>query len=129
MRQARRIRDLTTAVMFVGWFGNRLKGWLRQTLLGLNKVRATTARRTVALGIEVAVAGKLSRAVFRDFVAPPRRHEFNHVDVLLADTEADVSGQHLPAVVLSEHLQLSVPAFDPASFNPTGWERDVNDRI
>ncbi|MDE0178720.1 MAG: glycosyltransferase [Gammaproteobacteria bacterium] len=129
MRQARRIRDLTTAVMFVGWFGNRLKGWLRQTLLGLNKVRATTARRTVALGIEVAVAGKLSRAVFRDFVAPPRRHEFNHVDVLLADTEADVSGQHLPAVVLSEHLQLSVPAFDPASFNPIGWERDVNDRI
>ncbi|MCY3837756.1 MAG: hypothetical protein OXH09_03750, partial [Gammaproteobacteria bacterium] len=79
LRKARRIRDLATAAMFVGWFGNRMKGWLRQTVLGLNKVRATTARRTVALGIEVAVAGKLSRAVFRDFAALPRRHEFNHV--------------------------------------------------
>ena len=129
LRRARRIRDLSTTVMFVGWFRNRLKGWLRQTVLGLNKVRATTPRRTVALGIEVAVAGKLSRAVFRDFLAPPRRHEFNHVDALLADTQADVARQHVPAVVLSEHPQLSVPAFDPASFNPIGWQRDVNDRI
>ena len=129
LRRARRIRDLSTAAMFVGWFGNRLKARLRQTVLGLNKVRATTARRTVALGIEVAVAGRLSRAVFRDFVAPPRRHEFNHVDVLLADTEADAAPQHVPAVVLSEHPQLSVPAFDPASFNPIGWEPDIDDRI
>ena len=115
--------------MFVVWFGNRLKGGLRQTVLGLNKVRATTARPTVALGIEVAAKGELSRAVFRDFVAPPRRHEFSHVDVLLADEEAGQSGQHVPAVVLSEHPQLSVPAFDPASFNPMGWERNVKDRI
>ena len=129
LRKARRIRDLGSAGRFVSWFGNRLKGWSRQMLLGLNIVRTTTARRTVALGIEVALAGKLSRAVFRDFMAPPRRHEFNHVDVLLADTEADASGQDVPVVVLSEHPQLSVPAFDPASVNPIGWERDVNDEI
>lgn len=129
LRKARRIRDPSSAVGFASWFGSRLKGWSRQTLLGLNKVRATTARRTASLGIEVAVSGKLSHAVFRDFEAPPRRHEFNHVDVLLADTEADVSGQHVPAVVLSEHPQVSVPAFDPASVNPIGWERDVDERI
>ena len=129
LRKARRVRNLGMAVEFVGWFGNRLKDWLRQVVLGLNRAREAPPRRTAALGIEVATEGKLSRAVFRDFVALPRRHSFSHVDVLLADTQANVSRQHVPAVVLSEHPQLAVPAFEPASFNPVGWEREVEERV
>ncbi|MDE0421589.1 MAG: glycosyltransferase family A protein [Gammaproteobacteria bacterium] len=116
-------------IAFVGWVVNRLKVWVRQTAMGLNRARATTAEPTAALGIEVAARGELSRGVFRDFVAPPRRHEFNHVDVLLADTGADAIGHDLPAVVLSGHPQLAVPAFDPASFNPIGWQRDVKNQV
>lgn len=128
-RKARRVRNVRMAVAFVGWVASRLKEWFRQTAMGLNRTRATTPRRTVALGIEVAAAGSLSRGVFRDYVAPPRRHEFGHVDVLLADTDADADGHGATAVVLSEHPRLAVPAFDPASFNPIGWERDVEDRV
>ena len=117
------------AATFVGWVVDRLRVWLRQTVMGLNRARATTAPRTAALGLEVATAGEVSRGVFRDFVAPPRRHEFSHVDVLLADTLADASGRDLPAVVLSEHPQIAVPAFDPGSFNPIGWERDVKNPV
>ena len=117
------------AATFVGWLGTRLKAWLRQTALGLNSPRATKARRTVALGVEVAALGELSRGVFRDFSAPPQRREFNHVDLMLADAESDVSDQHAPAVVLSEHPKLAVPAFDPSSFNPVEWKYEFNDQV
>ena len=129
LRKARRVRNPKMAVTFVGWVVNRMKVWLRRTAMGLNRARVTSAKRTAALGIEVAAAGESSHRVFRDFVAPPRRHEFSHVDVLLADTDADASGHDVPAVVLSEHPHLAVPAFEPASFNPIGWERVAKDQV
>ena len=129
LRKARRLRNLRMAATFVEWLGNRLKVWLRHTLLGLRRPRAGAARPTASLGIEVTAAGKQSRSVFRDFAARPRRHDRRHVDVLLADTVADVGERPMPAVVLSEHPQLGVAAFDPASFNPIGWERNVGDRV
>ena len=77
----------------------------------------------------MAAVGEKASAVFGDFAPPPRRHDFGYVDVVLADTSAHEVPAQVSVVVLSEHPQLAVPAFDPATFNPIGWRREVKHRV
>lgn len=125
---ARRIRDIDNAKSFIRWCGRGLAWWWRE-VRGRNRPMTAQPKPVVALGLEVATVGQKAREVFGDFAPPPRRHDFDHVDVVLADTSSLELPAQASVVVLSEHPQLAVPAFDPATFNPIGWQRDVKHRV
>ena len=125
---ARRIRDIDNAKSFIRWCGRGLAWWWRE-IRGRNRPMTAQPKPVVALGLEVATVGQKASGVFGDFAPPPRRHDFGHVDVILADAPSLELPAQASVVVLSEHPELTVPAFDPATFNPIGWQRDVKHRV
>ena len=125
---AGQISDIATAKSFLRWFGRGIAWWWRQ-IRGRNRPNAARPQPLVALGIEVKAVGKMASAVFGDFRPTPRRHDIANIDVILSDASIPNPCTPTPVVALSEHPEIAVPAFDPATFNPIGWRREVKNRV
>lgn len=134
-REARYVQGPRTAMAMLRWMARGLR-----RRLGHPGLRAAVApdpagvqRRDRAFGVEIAVAGERSGAVFAASSRVRRYQAGRRADVVLADTRAaagiDAAGNDAPIVILADRPRLSVPAFDPAVHNPIGWRRTVENRV
>lgn len=78
---------------------------------------------------EVAAIGPSAQAVLGAPAGVHTRQGRSNIDVVLVDSPAEAEGIVQPTVVLSDHPNLAVPAFDPRVHNPIGWDRRVENRI
>ena len=129
--ELRRTGGPGAARRFVRWLGSAVLRRARRRFGGVLLRKAPVSpRREYPLGVEIAVLGPRSRAVFGASGRAMQPAAGRHVDVVVADTAAEAAGAAAPAVVLAEApAMLSVPAFDPLIDNPIGWRRDAWDGV
>ena len=83
-----------------------------------------------SLGVEIVALGERARAVFRACRRVAHAANGQHVDMIVADTAAELSAVKFPIVLLSEApIQFSVPAFDPWTDNPINWVSETGDVV
>ena len=130
--EASHVRGLRTAHRFLEWLTMAVRWRLRREG-GARPAASAPARRTAqadrALGVEIVTLGPRARAVFAGSSRVAHHLGAQHVDVVVADNPAEAAGARGPVVLLSEAPSLSVPAFDPAVYNPIGWVRNVEHRV
>ena len=91
---------------------------------------ASRPRAEYPLGVEIVALGARSQAVFAASRRVGRTTAGGHLDLVVADTAAEAAGASVPVVVLAESPpMLSVPAFDPRTDNPIGWQRDAGNEV
>lgn len=136
--EARHVRGLRTAWRFLRWLAVGVRWRVRQGFErsaspahvvppGRSKSR-TAATPDPPLGIDLAVLGPRSRAVFAASTRVRHEARTRRPDAVLADTAAAAAGVRAPRALLSRAPALAVPAFDPALNNPVGWVRHVENR-
>ena len=133
LRRATLVRRPRDVVVFLRWLlrgtAARLLEITRRQRSGMPSYTApsTAAPRAPApLGLEIVALGARAAQVFAGCSLVSSRLAGRHVDIVVADTPSEVASSTAPAIVLAEAPELAVPAFDPASDNPMGWERDVS---
>ncbi len=154
LSEARSVRSPGQAWRFLKWFGGavrrrvfkfsgisrarfpRFEFPLRVMIRRLFSHSETRPHRAeYRLGVEIAALGPRSRAVFqvssRVVNTTDGQHtDGQHLDIVVADTDAEVESVSAPVVLLHEVSPLlSVPAFDPKVNNPIGWIRKVDDTV
>ena len=83
-----------------------------------------------SLGVEIVALGERARAVFRASRRVSHAPSGQRVDVIVADTAAELPDAEHPTVLLSESpIQNSVPAFDPWTDNPIKWASDADNVV
>ena len=127
------VRNPSQARPLARWLGRAL--WMRtQRLAGIARDRASGRHRRALypLGAQIVTGGPRAAAVFAASgrVVPASGAE--HADVALVDSPG--SSKSLPPGAVEVALssapeQLSVPAFDPLSVNPIGWNRKVAEPV
>ena len=107
------------------WLARAL--WLRTVrLAGLARERTAgrSHKALYPLGAQISTDGRRAAAVFAASGRVMPASASRHSDVVVTDSPRQAEGvRELAAVVVlsSSPPQLSVPAFDPAAFNPIGW--------
>ncbi len=156
LSEARSVRSPGQAWQFLKWFGGAVRRRVFK-LSGITRVTAIPVRARLPrfkyplsvmirrlfsrsetrphragyrLGVEIAALGPRSRAVFQVSSRVAHTTDGQHLDVVVADTAAEVEAGSAPVVLLHEVSPLlSVPAFDPKVNNPIGWIRKVDDTV
>ena len=124
-----RPRDL---VGFVTWFfqgiGARLSeiSGRERERSGYSPSRSPGWKTPTPLGVEIVALGARAARIFAKCPAVTSRLSGGHVDLVVADTPGEAESCSVPAIILSEARSFAVPAVDPTSDNPVGWQRDVD---
>ena len=132
IRQARRIRGLRTAVVFVNWFFYALSRPRRYRRLASNWAKrreglAACPADGAELAARILAVGSRAKAIFANTASVVEDPHHPDIDVAIVDSRDDTPGIAVPVVTLTDHPGLAAPVVDPRDFNPIGWLRDVDD--
>ena len=124
-----RPRDL---VGFVTWFFQGIRARLSE-IVGREPERSSYSpsrslgwKTPTPLGVEIVALGARAARIFAKCPAVTSHLSGGHVDLVVADTPGEAKSCRVPAIILSEARNFAVPAVDPTSDNPVGWQRDVD---
>ena len=125
-----RLRDVPD---FLRWFlrgigarTSEIVGRRRRRLGEHSPPPSPASKAPAPLGVEIVALGARAARVLEGCPFVSSRLGGGRVDLVVVDTREEAACITAPAVVLSEMRTLAVPAFDPRTINPIGWERDVN---